>query len=84
MSDYTLIWYPEAVDEVRALSTRAATAVLNNISLLVSDPHPPLATVTSEDDGLYSMRVGNATVHYDIAGQTVRILMVTGGVALGR
>lgn len=81
MSDYSLVWYPEAVDELRALSTRAAIAVLNNVALLIADPHPPLATVTSEEDGLFAMRVGPTTVHYDIVGQTVRILMVAAGAA---
>jgi len=79
VSDYSLIWYPDAVDELRALNTRAAIAVLNNVALLIADPHPPLATVTSEQDGLFAMRVGTATVHYDIVGRTVRILMVAAG-----
>jgi hypothetical protein len=78
VSDYTLVWFPDAVDELRALPTRSAIAVLNNVSLLVTEPHPPLATVTSAEDGLYAMHIAHTTVHYDIVGQTVRVLMVSG------
>jgi mRNA-degrading endonuclease RelE of RelBE toxin-antitoxin system len=72
----TLIWFPEAVEELRALSTRAATAVLNNVMLLADDPRPPLASVTSAPDGLYALRLGQVTVHYDVVGDCVRILMI--------
>jgi mRNA-degrading endonuclease RelE of RelBE toxin-antitoxin system len=76
VSDYKLIWNPEAVRELRALSTRAATSILSIVMRLRSDPFPPYGTVISEEDGLYALRLGTTTVHYDVVGDTVRILMI--------
>lgn len=77
----TVIWFPEAVAELRKLSARQITNVLNNVAILTTNPRPTQSTVTSLEDGLFALRVDRVTVHYDVVGPTVRILMVVGPLA---
>lgn len=74
----TIIWFPEAVAELRKLSARQITNVLNNVAILAANPRPAQSTVTSLEDGLFALRIDRVTVHYDVVGPTVRILMVVG------
>ena len=75
----TVIWFPEAVAELRKLSARQTTNVLNNVALMATNARPAHSTVTSlVEDELFALRVDRVTVHYDVAGPTVRILMVVG------
>jgi hypothetical protein len=76
VSDHTIVWFPDAVDELRRLSVRQMTSVLNNVGLLQIDPRPAAATVTSEPDGLFALRADDVIIHYDVLGMVIRILML--------
>ncbi len=72
----TLIWSPGAAEELRKLSTRRLVKVLNNIALLADNPRPAQATAVPRGDGLFALKVDRVAIHYDIVGETVRILMI--------
>jgi mRNA-degrading endonuclease RelE of RelBE toxin-antitoxin system len=70
---YTVVWTPEAVDELLQLHPDNALDVLNNITALARTPYPPFSG-RLHDEGLVALRVGPVSITYEVIGLTIRII----------
>lgn len=72
---YTVVWTPEAADELRQLHPDDALDVLNNITALARTPYPPFSGPLADED-LFALRIGPVSVTYEVIGLTVRVIDV--------
>ncbi|RIQ13239.1 type II toxin-antitoxin system RelE family toxin [Jiangella rhizosphaerae] len=69
---YTLIWTTIAVKDLQKLDHDDAHNVLNNVTLLSREAHPPFSDEAG--DGTYFLHIGRVSVAYEVLGFTIRVL----------
>lgn len=69
---YALIWTTIAAKDLQRLDHDDAHNVLNNVTLLVRQPHPPFSD--DAEDGTYFLHIGRVSVAYEVLGFTIRVL----------